>query len=143
MQLCSITSGSSGNCIYVGSDNTHIIVDAGVSGKKIEAGLNSIGLKTGELDGILITHEHSDHISGLGVLARRYGIPMYATAGTIEAIKKCRQLGKILRLIFIITHKHLKSYCFIGKLSHIIFLTKMAQKNSLKIIMKQARKELT
>ncbi len=100
MQLCSITSGSSGNCIYVGSDNTHIIVDAGVSGKKIEAGLNSIGLKTGELDGILITHEHSDHVSGLGVLARRYGIPMYATAGTIEAIKKCRQLGKIESELF-------------------------------------------
>ena len=79
MRLCSIASGSSGNCIYVGSDDTHIIVDAGISGKRIEDGLNSLGLKTEEMDGILITHEHSDHVGGLGVIARRYGIPMYAT----------------------------------------------------------------
>ena len=95
MRLCSIASGSSGNCIYVGSDKTHVIVDAGISGRRIEEGLNSIGLKTEELDGILITHEHSDHISGLGVLARRYGIPMYATEGTIEAIRNMSYLGKI------------------------------------------------
>ncbi len=95
MQLCSIASGSSGNCIYVGSDNTHIIVDAGISGRRIEEGLNSIGLKTSELDGILITHEHSDHIAGLGVLARRYGIPMYATKGTIDAIRTMKYLGNI------------------------------------------------
>lgn len=95
MRLCSIASGSSGNCIYVGSDNTHLIVDAGISGRKIEDGLNSLGLKTGEMDGILITHEHSDHVGGLGVIARRYGIPMYATKGTIEAIKGMSYLGKI------------------------------------------------
>ena len=62
MELCSIASGSSGNCIYVGSDHTHLIVDAGISGKRIEAGLNEIGLKTSEMDGILITHEHGDHL---------------------------------------------------------------------------------
>lgn len=95
MRLCSIASGSSGNCIYVGSDNTHLIVDAGISGKRIEDGLNSIGLKTQEMDGILITHEHSDHVGGLGVLARRYGIPMYATGGTIEALKGMTYLGEI------------------------------------------------
>ncbi|MBR5765237.1 MAG: MBL fold metallo-hydrolase, partial [Lachnospiraceae bacterium] len=95
MRLCSIASGSSGNCIYVGSDDTHVIVDAGISGRRIEDGLNRIGLKTEELDGILITHEHSDHISGLGVLARRYGIPMYATKGTIDAIKGISSLGSI------------------------------------------------
>jgi phosphoribosyl 1,2-cyclic phosphodiesterase len=79
----------------VGSDNTHLIVDAGISGRRIEEGLNSLGLKTGELDGILITHEHSDHISGLGVIARRFGIPMYGTRGTIEAIKSNKALGNI------------------------------------------------
>ena len=68
MNLVSITSGSSGNCIYVGTDNTHILVDCGISGKRIEAGLNSIGIKAEELSGILITHEHADHIQGLGVL---------------------------------------------------------------------------
>lgn len=75
MRLVSIASGSSGNCIYVGSDNSHILVDAGISNKRIEQGLNEIGLKGSELDGIVITHEHSDHTKGLGVLARKYGVP--------------------------------------------------------------------
>ncbi|MBR6451666.1 MAG: MBL fold metallo-hydrolase, partial [Lachnospiraceae bacterium] len=95
MDLCSIASGSSGNCIYVGSDRTHLIVDAGISGRKIEAGLNDIGLKTEEMDGILVTHEHSDHIASLGVLARRYGLPMYATKGTIEGILHTSGIGTI------------------------------------------------
>lgn len=95
MRLCSITSGSSGNCIYVGSNNTHIIIDAGISGKRIENGLNSIGLKTSDMNGILVTHEHSDHISGLGVVARRYGIPIYGTRGTIQSIKRSKSLGTI------------------------------------------------
>ena len=54
MDFCSIASGSSGNCIYVGSGNTSVLVDAGISGKRIEAGLNSIDRKTAEIDGILI-----------------------------------------------------------------------------------------
>ena len=60
MRFCSIASGSSGNCIYVGSDNTHVLVDIGISGKKMETGLNSLELTGRDLDGILITHEHSD-----------------------------------------------------------------------------------
>ncbi|MCM1569267.1 MAG: MBL fold metallo-hydrolase [Roseburia sp.] len=95
MRLCSIASGSSGNCIYVGSDATHLLVDAGISGKRTESGLKSLGLSGKELDGILITHEHMDHISGLGVLARKYEIPVYATEGTIQAIKKCGAIGRI------------------------------------------------
>jgi phosphoribosyl 1,2-cyclic phosphodiesterase len=95
MRLCSIASGSSGNCIYVGSDTTHLLVDVGLSGKRTEAGLNTLGLKTGEIDGILITHEHADHINGLGVISRKYGIPIYATPGTIEAICNTSGIGKI------------------------------------------------
>ena len=95
MNLVSITSGSSGNCIYVGSDNTHLLVDAGLSGKKIEEGLNSLDLTTSDLTGILVTHEHVDHIAGLGVIARRYGIPMYATRGTIAGIKNTSSVGNI------------------------------------------------
>ncbi len=86
MRLCSIASGSSGNCIYVGSDTTHILIDAGISGKRTEVGLASLELTGNDLDGIFITHEHSDHIGGLRVLARRYGMPIYATRGTIAAI---------------------------------------------------------
>lgn len=95
MRLCSIASGSSGNCIYVGSEATHLLVDVGISGKRTESGLNSLGITGKDLDGILITHEHADHISGLGVMARKYGIPIYATKGTIEAILRVNSLGKI------------------------------------------------
>jgi phosphoribosyl 1,2-cyclic phosphodiesterase len=100
MELCSIASGSSGNCIYVGSESCHILIDAGISGKRIENGLNTLDLKTADMQGILITHEHVDHIAGLGVIARRYGIPMYATAGTIEAVMNTRSVGKIDAQLF-------------------------------------------
>lgn len=100
MELCSIASGSSGNCIYAGSDRVHLLIDAGISKKKIEEGLNGIGLKADELDGILVTHEHLDHIKGLGVMARRYGIPMYATGGTIRAALSCKQIGEVDSSLF-------------------------------------------
>ena len=86
MKLLSIASGSSGNCIYVGSDETHILVDAGISCKRIEEGLKKARLTGRDLSGICITHEHSDHIQGLGVLARKYNVPIYATHGTIDGI---------------------------------------------------------
>ena len=76
MKFCSIASGSSGNCIFAGSSATYVLIDAGISGKRIEEGLRSIDMTTSDIDGILITHEHADHIKGLGVLARRYGIPV-------------------------------------------------------------------
>ena len=95
MRLCSIASGSSGNCIYAGSDSTHILVDVGISGKRTEAGLNELDISMRDIDGIFITHEHADHIAGLGVLSRKYEIPIYATNGTIEAIKQCSSVGEI------------------------------------------------
>lgn len=95
MRLCSIASGSSGNCVYVGSDATHLLVDVGISGKRTESGLKELGLTGRDIDGILITHEHADHINGLGVLARKYEIPIYATAGTIQALKNCSGLGDL------------------------------------------------
>ena len=101
MRLCSIASGSSGNCIYVGSQATHLLVDVGISGKKAENGLNTIGRSCKDIDGILITHEHTDHICGLGVLSRKYHIPIYATSKTIEAIKECSSLGKIEEELFV------------------------------------------
>lgn len=94
MRLVSIASGSSGNCIYVGSDHTHILVDAGISNKRIEQGLNEIGLQGSELHGIVITHEHSDHTKGLGVLARKHGVPIYGTRETLEEISDIKYLGE-------------------------------------------------
>lgn len=95
MRLCSIASGSSGNCIYVGSENTHLLVDTGISKKRIEEGLHSLAIKGDELSGILVTHEHADHIQGLGVFSRKYEIPIFATAGTIRGIRDYKSLGKM------------------------------------------------
>ena len=96
MRLCSIASGSSGNCIYVGHASTHLLIDAGISGKRIEQGLAEIGVEPGSLSGILVTHEHSDHIQGIGVLARKYGIPLYGTVETFCAMKKGKTtIGKV------------------------------------------------
>lgn len=100
MKMCSIASGSSGNCIYVGTEATHLLVDVGISCKRIMEGLNKLGLAGGDIDGILITHEHSDHINGLGVISRKFGIPVYATRGTIDAIKEIGSLGKIDNELF-------------------------------------------
>jgi len=93
MRLCSIASGSSGNCIYVGSDHTHLLVDTGISKKRIEESLEELGIKGETLNGILITHEHSDHIQGLGVFSRKYEVPIYATRGTIAGICEYKGLG--------------------------------------------------
>ena len=100
MRLCSIASGSSGNCIYVGSDTTHLLIDVGISGKRTEAGLKELDLSMRDIDGIFITHEHTDHIAGLGVLARKYEVPIYATNGTIEAIRNASGIGEIPRELF-------------------------------------------
>lgn len=100
MRLCSIASGSSGNCIYVGSDTTHVLIDTGVSGKRTENGLKELDLCAKDLDAIFITHEHIDHISGLGVLSRKYGIPIYATKGTVKGIKNCKSIGEIDASLF-------------------------------------------
>lgn len=94
MRFVSIASGSSGNCIYAGTENTHVLIDAGISAKRIEKGLFELGLKPSELSAICITHEHSDHIKGLGVLARKYEIPIYATEGTLKEILRAKSLGE-------------------------------------------------
>lgn len=80
--LVSLFSGSSGNAIYVTNNNTKILVDAGLSGKRIEEALFSIGEDIRDVQAILISHEHMDHIMGAGVLARRFGIPVYANKRT-------------------------------------------------------------
>lgn len=84
--LASLYSGSSGNAVFVSSENTKILIDAGLSGKKIETALCSIGENIRNIQAILISHEHMDHIMGAGVLARRYGIPIYANQNTWNAM---------------------------------------------------------
>ena len=100
MRICSIASGSSGNCIYIGDDTTHLLVDAGISRKRIEEGLRALDIKGEELTGILVTHEHIDHVQGIGVFSRKYGIPVYATKGTIRVMEKMGSLGKLPEGLF-------------------------------------------
>ncbi len=82
LKFATVASGSKGNCIYVGSEHTNILIDAGLSGKKVEEGLSDLELTGNDIDAIFVTHEHNDHIAGIGVLSRRYDIPVYATEGT-------------------------------------------------------------
>lgn len=95
MKFCSIASGSSGNCIYIGNSNTHLLIDTGISKKKIEIGLETLGLTGDDITAILITHEHVDHIQGLGVFCRKYQVPIYATKGTVQGILDYKGLGKL------------------------------------------------
>jgi len=81
-------SSSSGNCTLISDGETNILIDAGVSASKICAALNSVGILPEEIDGILVTHEHSDHISGIRVFSRKYNTSVYANAGTMEQVLK-------------------------------------------------------
>ncbi|MCL2564913.1 MAG: MBL fold metallo-hydrolase [Defluviitaleaceae bacterium] len=96
LKFCPISSGSDGNSIYIGSEDVHILIDAGLSGKRISEGLeNAVGIGCDKLDGIFITHEHTDHIQGAGIISRRYGTPLYATKKTWECIDRRNLIGKV------------------------------------------------
>ena len=120
MKLCSIASGSSGNAIYVGNDDTHILVDAGISTKKIVNGLNELWLSPYDLSGILITHEHIDHIGGLGVFLRKYDVPVYATAGTIKGTKASMRFSALkiaMKLFFTVVGSDTSKYIGITRVT--------------------------
>ncbi len=91
MTVTTLASGSSGNCTLISQNNTHILVDAGISCRRINTALKPLGLTAADLTGICVTHEHSDHISGLATLTKQYRIPVYATAGTGRQL--CRRIA--------------------------------------------------
>ncbi|MCB2290369.1 MBL fold metallo-hydrolase [Clostridium sp. CS001] len=93
MIFCPLYSGSSGNSIFVASQNTRILVDAGMPGKSIESALKQIDQNPNQIDGIFITHEHSDHIKGAGIISRKYDTPIYANENTWRAMEG--KIGKI------------------------------------------------
>ncbi len=84
--FCPLASGSKGNCIYIGTEKTKILIDAGLSAKAIKAKLEEIQVDLAEIQAILITHEHTDHIQGLKILACKMGIPVYANSETAKGI---------------------------------------------------------
>ncbi|WP_350343635.1 MBL fold metallo-hydrolase [Proteinivorax tanatarense] len=93
MELFTVGSGSSGNCTCFRYKNTQFIIDAGLSGKKIQQGLAEFQVDPKQLEGILVSHEHNDHILGVGVLARRFNLPIYITEKTFQSCKE--KLGKL------------------------------------------------
>ncbi len=93
MIFCPLYSGSSGNSIFVSSGKTKLLIDAGLPGKSIESAMNHIGHNAAEVDGIFITHEHGDHVKGVGVISRKYDIPIYTNEATWNAIRN--SIGKV------------------------------------------------
>ena len=72
LEFCSLSSGSSGNCQFIATENIRILIDSGLSGKRVESFLETIDVNPNTIDYILVTHEHSDHTKGVGILSRRY-----------------------------------------------------------------------
>lgn len=101
LNFCSLYSGSSGNSLFVETENTKILVDAGMSCKKIEEALTSLEVDPSLIDAILITHEHSDHIKGLSTISKKFDIPVFSTKETFEAMPTCTEklLSKNIKFI--------------------------------------------
>lgn len=88
MRICQLASGSKGNCIYIESEKTRILIDAGLSALQIGRRLQQIGVDAADLDAVFVTHEHSDHCVGLGPLSRRYGVPVYIEPNTRHTLTR-------------------------------------------------------
>ena len=91
--FCPLFSGSSGNAIFIGAQDTRILIDAGMPGRAIEKALHEIGVLPETLTALAVTHEHSDHTKGVGILSRKYHLPVYANERTFNAM--ARQIGEI------------------------------------------------
>ena len=87
-KFCSLYSGSSGNSLFIETQNTKLLIDAGVSSKKIETALNDINIDPSTLDGILVTHEHIDHVQGLGTLSKKFDLPVFVNQETLDSMPK-------------------------------------------------------
>lgn len=93
LTFCPLFSGSSGNAIYVSAGDTRVLIDAGMPGRAIENALRAIDVLPETLSAICVTHEHTDHTKGVGILSRKYHIPVYANERTFEAM--ARTVGDI------------------------------------------------
>lgn len=91
LNFCSLYSGSSGNSLFVETENTKILIDAGMSCKKIEEALQSIEVNPSSIDAILVTHEHSDHVKGISTISRKFDIPVFSTKETFDAMPAQRE----------------------------------------------------
>ena len=90
LNFCSLYSGSSGNSLLVETENTKLLIDAGVSSKKIENALTDLNINPSSIDAILVTHEHSDHVQGLGTFSKKFDLPVFVNQETLDAMPKQR-----------------------------------------------------
>lgn len=88
MQFSVLGSGSRGNCVYIEEGQTAILIDNGFSGKELEQRLRAIGRTLDNIAAICVTHEHNDHVNGVGVVSRRCKTPVYANTATLAAAEK-------------------------------------------------------
>ncbi len=93
LQFCPLFSGSSGNALLVRGGDTYILIDSGMSGKQEIEALNSVGVDPSRLSAIVVTHEHSDHIKSVGIMSRKFDLPVYATEPTWNMM--ARSVGNI------------------------------------------------
>ncbi len=100
LEVCVLASGSSGNCTYIASEKTRILIDAGLSAKQVAVRLEQIGVVPESINGICVSHEHGDHVAGIRVLQKRHGIPVYANAGTLNGIRRQPKSHEITARIF-------------------------------------------
>lgn len=95
MRVCLLASGSQGNALYIESGESCILVDAGLSGRELSRRLDLIGVEADDLNAIFVTHEHQDHCCGLGVMARRHHLPVFAHEATIKALPRLGRVKEI------------------------------------------------
>ena len=95
LNFCSLYSGSSGNSLFIQTENTKLLVDCGVSCKKIEEGLKSLDVNPSSIDAVIITHEHSDHVKGLGTFSKKFDVPIFANQETLDNMEA--QTSKIAK----------------------------------------------
>lgn len=100
IKLCVLASGSSGNCTLIQHGQSALLIDAGLNAKEFERRLADAGCEPGHIAGICISHEHADHISGLGQLHQRHGLPVYTNRGTREALQRQESLAGLPSRIF-------------------------------------------
>lgn len=95
LRICILASGSSGNCTFVSSKTTSILVDAGLSAREIQKRLEGLALPVSSIAAVCVSHEHADHTTGLRILNQKHGVALYANNGTIEALRQDEDLKNL------------------------------------------------
>jgi phosphoribosyl 1,2-cyclic phosphodiesterase len=104
----SLQSGSNGNCVYVEADGVRLLIDAGISGVQMQERLATQGIDPCSITALLITHDHSDHVRGMGVFHRKFGMPVYVTHLTLMSARRRNKLGLIDRVHCFQSGDHLR-----------------------------------